>query len=29
MPHTPILTTIHDGNELPTYMVAQADKIVH
>ena len=25
--HTPILTTIHDGNELP--MVAQADKIVH
>ena len=27
MPHTPILTTIHDGNELP--MVAQADKIVH
>ena len=27
MPHKPILTTIHDGNEL--HMVAQADKIVH
>ena len=27
MPHKPILTTIHDGNELP--MVAEADKIAN